>query len=129
MASSPASSPDGYATEHFHWSELTCKCGCGTRYISATALAALEAMRVDVGKPFIITSAARCPRHNAREGGAPMSMHRSTKERPSTAFDIALGGHDKERLIEAAKAAGFNGLGTSYKTFLHVDMRKRSARW
>lgn len=87
-------------------------------------------MRNIVGKPFNINCSARCPVHNARVGGAPRSQHRSTLNIQATAFDISLKGHNKFVLLKAAKQAGFRGIGSSYKTFIHVDDRKgRVARW
>ena len=58
-----------------------------------------------------------------------MSKHRSTKRSPSTAFDIAIGNHDKQEIIELAERVGFKGIGTKYKTFVHVDDRPNKARW
>lgn len=117
------------ATRNFTWRELECRCGCGTRFIDSSALLKLQALREHMSRPLIINSAARCPLHNARIGGAPLSQHRSTNLRPSTAFDISLRGHDKQSLIFAAEAVGFGGIGTSYNTFLHVDDRGYVARW
>ena len=128
-----------YASPHFRWTELQCKgqcAGCGhadlaggpVRYVDPDAIAKLEALRVDIGAGFSPSSAARCPRHNALVGGAPLSQHRSTEERPSTAFDIPLV-VPKARLIEAAEAAGFQGIGINYRTFVHVDNRPTRARW
>ena len=79
--------------------------------------------------PLIINSAARCPLHNVKVGGAPRSQHRATRANPSTAFDISLHGLNKEDLIEAAKFAGFKGFGINYNSFLHVDNRNFFATW
>ena len=117
-----------YARKNFTWDELECRCGCGTAYITATALDKLQALRDLVG-PLIINSAARCEYHNEAEGGAPNSYHLSTGDEPSCAFDISLKGHDKQRLIEAAERVGFGGMGVNYSTFLHVDDRGYYARW
>lgn len=96
--------------------------GNGSIIVDENALDKLQAMRDLVGKPFRITSAYRDPFHNAKVGGSPLSMHKTGK-----AFDISLGGHDKQGLIAAAKSVGFTGLGVNYKTFLHVDTgRKRT---
>ena len=119
---------DDYATPHFKWSELECRCGCGTRFIEDEALEKLETFRQIIGTPFTPNSSARCPLHNARVGGVPLSFHRSTEVRPSCAFDIPLI-EDKHAMIEAAVAAGFRGLGVNYKTFLHIDNRETEARW
>lgn len=117
------------ASENFLWSELQCKCGCGVKNISPQAIEKLQLMREIVGRPMTINCAARCPLHNVRVGGAPRSQHRCTENIQSTAFDISLHGHDKDRLIRAAERVGFGGIGSNYRTFIHVDDRKGIARW
>jgi hypothetical protein len=120
-----------FASTSFLWSELECKCGCGNRFIQREAIHKLQLMRNLLGKPIIINSAARCPIHNTTVGGAPKSQHRATESRPSTAFDISLRGqtNSKYELITLAKQVGFRGLGTNYKSFVHVDNRKVPAIW
>ena len=118
-----------YASPHFKWSEFACRCGCGCTYVSQDAIDKLEELRVLLGAPIRINSACRCPIHNAKVGGAPLSQHRSTKRSPSTAFDIALGSHDKQDIISLAERVGFKGIGLNYKTFVHVDDRPNKARW
>ena len=118
-----------YASTSFLWTELMCKCGCGNIFIQDQAIDKLQKLRDIIQKPLIINSAARCPLHNAKVGGAPKSQHRATKSRPSTAFDVSLSGLRKKDLIEAAKMAGFKGLGINYNSFVHVDNRKFSAVW
>lgn len=118
-----------YASKNFKWSELQCKCGCKTAYVSTQALIKLQRMRNLVGSSMTINSSCRCPLHNARVGGVPKSKHRSTIITPTTAFDISTKGHDKQFLIDCAVKAGFKAIGINYKTFIHVDDRPRYARW
>lgn len=101
--------------------EIACPC-CGEICIDSAALDALEALRGEMSAPLRINSGHRCALHNARVGGAPLSQHKKL------AFDIALAGHDPERLLVAAYAAGFTGFGFG-QTFLHLDRRARPARW
>jgi len=117
------------ASISFLWTELECKCGCGNRYIQDEAIDKLQRVRNILQRPVIINSAARCPIHNAKVGGAPKSQHRATLNRPSTAFDISLKGHEKEDIISAARIARFKGFGINYNYFVHVDNRKFSAVW
>ena len=117
------------ASVSFIWSELVCKCGCGNRHIQKEAIDKLQKTRDIMQAPLTITSAARCPLHNVRVGGAPRSQHRATRGCPSTAFDISLRGLDKEELINAAKLAGFKGFGVNYNSFLHIDNREFAAIW
>lgn len=128
-----------YARPHFRWDELRCR-GCdgsctysvgGKPLANPTdrALDKLEALRGLMG-PLHLNSASRCPLHNARVGGAPLSQHRATQTIQSTAFDIMLRpGLDKWELIRAAEEVGFGGIGVNYRSFVHVDDRGHKARW
>jgi len=87
-----------------------------------------EELRVRIGVGYTPNSVCRCPVHNAREGGAPLSKHRSTPERGATAFDIPLV-VPKQKIIQSAEAIGFGGIGIRYNSFVHVDARERRARW
>jgi hypothetical protein len=106
---------------HFKARELACK-GSGEYWHDPDFLDALEALRAEAGRPLVITSGHRSARHNRRVGGAPRSMHLTI------AADIALAGHDRKRLLRAAIAAGFTGLGLA-ATFLHVDRRPTPTVW
>jgi uncharacterized protein YcbK (DUF882 family) len=128
-----------HATRNFKWDELRCR-GCDgscewsvsgkpLANVTEDALFKLQALRELVAKPLTINSASRCPRHNALVGGAPLSQHRATSVRGSTAFDIALTNVPKNVLIAAAEDVGFGGIGINYRSFVHVDDRGRVARW
>ena len=120
----------GHARPNFTWHELSCKCGCGTSYMTPRSLNRLQAVRDIVGVPMTITSAARCPLHNAFVGGAPMSFHRSTPMKPACAFDVAVTDNlTKDMLLAAVQLVGFKGLGINYNTFVHFDDRGYRARW
>ena len=119
-----------YSRPHFLWSELECNCGCGARWISNAALDKLEELRLRIGQPIIVWSAARCPFWNAHEGGAPLSQHRSVEDRPATAFDIAITPQvSKEAIVSTAEALDFRGIGKNYSSFVHIDDRSYYARW
>lgn len=93
--------------------------GDGSIIVDEAALERLQRARVIAGEAFVILSAYRDPIHNAKVGGAPLSLHKAGR-----AFDIALRGHDRSRLLQACRDAGFTGFGF-YKTFLHVDTGRR----
>lgn len=100
--------------KYFKPAELASK-GDGSILVDMDAIARLESMREMVGKPLKITSGYRDPIHNAKVGGAPLSMHKFGR-----AFDISLAGHDANQLEACAKRAGFGGIAKA-KTFIHVD--------
>ena len=127
-----------YARPHFKWEELWCK-GCDgecsysisgrpASWVASRALDKLEDLRVSLDAPLSVLSAARCPTHNARVGGAPLSQHRSTERHPSTAFDIMSPGVSLDEIAAMSENVGFGGIGR-YKTFVHCDDRGRRARW
>jgi hypothetical protein len=101
--------------------ELACQC-CGEMCVWPEALDAIEALRRALGGPLRVNSGHRCAVHNARVGGAPLSMHKQL------AFDVALAAHDPAQLAREAHACGFRGFGFG-NTFLHLDTRARPARW
>lgn len=111
---------------HFKIEELACKCGqrfCdGSYWHATTVLDRLERLRSDIGKPLIVTSGHRCPQWNAFIGGAPHSQHKTL------AVDLAVRGHDRQALLQAARAAGFAGFGLG-RSFLHLDCRAVHAHW
>lgn len=111
---------------HFSVPELACRCGgrfCQASYWhDPDFLDALEALRTLVGRPLIITSGHRCAQWNAAIGGAPLSQHKKI------AVDIALSGHDRFALRDAALQNGFRGQGLA-RTFIHLDRKAKSATW
>jgi len=112
--------PSEWLWPNFSPNELASR-GNGSLKVDIDAIHKLQVMRDIVGRPMTITSAYRDPRHNARVGGAPRSMHKQGR-----AFDIALRGHNKEQLKQAAEEAGFGGIAFA-RSFMHVDNgRKRT---
>jgi zinc D-Ala-D-Ala carboxypeptidase len=106
---------------HFTPRELACHC-CGEMCVWPEALDAFERLRRTLNAPLVINSGHRCALHNARVGGAPLSLHKQL------AFDVSLSGHDPLALAAAAKLCGFRGFGFG-QSFLHLDTRARPARW
>jgi uncharacterized protein YcbK (DUF882 family) len=123
-------------TLYDHWSEMPVSAWCwpnftpreiasrgdGSLLLVPEAMDRLQSAREIYDQSMLITSAYRDPIHNAKVGGAPMSMHKR-----GLAFDIALQRRPKQPLISALEIAGFTGLGVRYRTFVHADLgRKRS---
>jgi len=81
----------------------------------------LQRIRDTISRPLLLSSAYRCPIHNAMVGGAPMSWHKAGR-----AFDIRLTpGIDKTVLIAIAIEVGAGGIGHKYRSFVHVDTGTR----
>ena len=99
---------------NFSSSELACR-HCGEGYSWPDFLDRLQSLRNEMRAPLHILSGHRCPLHNARVGGAPLSQHLRL------AADISLGDLNRFRLRDAAKRNGFTGFGF-YTTFLHIDL-------
>lgn len=106
-------------TPHFKAGELACRCGCGM-LPKQDFMDKVEALRVELGFAFPVTSAARCPDHNARVSGTGRTGPHTT----GRAIDIGVRGENALRLIQAALKAGFTGIGVSQKgaaRFIHLD--------
>lgn len=108
-------------TEHFSMAELECKCGCGRMEVPKGFLDKLEELRAAYGKPMIITSGYRCPKHNN-------AVSASGFDGPHTlgAVDIAVSGADAHELLQHAFMIGFTGIGIKQKGHLlsrlvHLD--------
>ena len=94
--------------------------GNGSVLVNFDALTALDDLRSLLGNSVSLSSAYRDPYHNAKVGGAPLSSHLK-----GHAFDVKLGGRDKEVIHRIAKQCGFTGFGLKYNTFIHIDMGRR----
>jgi zinc D-Ala-D-Ala carboxypeptidase len=105
----------------FKQSEFACKCGkCGKGFadMRADTLSKLYLARDLAGIGFNISSAFRCPEHNAAEGGRPNSSHLRGR-----AVDIDYTTMEQGyTILKALLDAGFPRVGINYaKTFIHVD--------
>lgn len=105
---------------NFSPEELQSK-GDGLLYVDEGAMDSLQALRDDLGRPVIVFSAYRSPEHNRRVGGVVKSQHLLGR-----AFDVSTANHDPQELVDAAKRAGFKGVGW-YKRmgFIHLDTGPR----
>lgn len=113
---------EGYFTSK----ELTCKCGCGAGSeradVSDDLLVKLNSLREIIG-PLTLSSGARCPQHNAEEGGKTHSAHLTVPGKlECRAVDIRVSSPEyKKRLIEGIKKVGFRRRGEA-NSFVHVDV-------
>ena len=110
---------------HFQSGEFSCGCSCGEQTVSINLIAILEEVRTHFGVPIKVTSGRRCARHNARVGGATGSQHLL-----GTAADIQVFGKSPKAVADYVESLDefVGGLGR-YKSFTHIDVRGRNARW
>lgn len=117
-------------TPHFSRVELACKCGCGM-LPEQDFMDKVETLRELYGKPLRVTSAARCPEHNARVSATGLNGPHTT----GRAIDLAVSGNEALKLLSLALSMpDFNGVGVSQKgdhrsRFLHLDTIPRKTIW
>jgi len=101
---------------YFTKRETQCPCGCGLD-ITDELRDKLNVAREKLGIPIIITSGARCKKHNKKVGGSKTSSHLK-----GLAIDIAIP-DSKYRydLMYALKTSGFTRIGHA-KKFIHADI-------
>jgi len=107
------------ARSHFRPEEFRCRCRCGCglgmERMDPALMESLYRLRDQVG-PIRITSAVRCPAHNAAVGGSPTSSHLA-----GHALDIAVVSvSERYLLLRALLAQGWERIGIG-RDFLHVD--------
>ena len=110
---------------NFSRGEFACKCGCGFSTVDSELLKVLEIVRKRFNRPVKINSACRCGAHNEKIGGSYGSKHKQ-----GIAADIAVNGIDPEIVYEFLDSHQPNRYGVGkYKTFTHIDIRFKKARW
>lgn len=103
-------------TKHFNTSEYECKC-CGNIKLDKRLFDMLEKLRVKAGKPIIITSGYRCPKHSVNVGGYANDAHTV-----GIAADITIDGYTPWEVAAMAEEIGFTGIGVMSGA-THVDIR------
>jgi hypothetical protein len=119
---------DARLSTHFHAHEFTCRCGCGLCEPHPDLILALEQLRALIRAPIIITSAHRCPKHNAAVGGGPSSEHLAGRAVDIHAPALSL----YELFAGALNVPLFEGGGIGIypkQQFLHLDIREDRCRW
>jgi zinc D-Ala-D-Ala carboxypeptidase len=101
---------------------LSCSC-CGVRGMDDSFMHILDDLRHIVGFPLGISSGYRCPIHNSRVSSTGATGPHTTGK----AVDIPVVGEKAMKVVEAAIARGFTGIGVKQNgahggRFIHVDM-------
>ena len=82
----------------------------------------VETLRVKLDRPLRVSSAARCPEHNARVSSTGLTGPHTT----GRAIDLLCSGLNAFEVVMLAQQMGFTGIGVSQKgehlsRFLHLD--------
>ena len=110
-------------TQHFKNAELQCRCGCGRNEMDEDFMRRLEELRVEVDFPMVLTSAYRCPDHNAKVSATEtVGPHTQGK-----AVDVKIAGEQAFQLVKSALALGFHGIGINQngdweRRYIHLDI-------
>ena len=105
--------------KYFTEEELVCS-HCGESGMDSNFMKRIDALREELGFPFPVNSAYRCPEH-------PIEARKSSPGAHSTghAIDIGVRGEQAHTLLYAALDAGFTGIGVSQNgssgRFIHLD--------
>jgi len=109
--------------QYFELDELKCKCGnCGSAGMEMddSFMQKIIILREELGFPFCVSSAYRCPKHNTSVSSTGMAGPHTTGK----AMDIVVHGEEAYRLVKKAVLHDFSGIGVSQKgirRFIHLD--------
>lgn len=110
--------------KYFSLDELKCKCGkCGSTgaEMDPKFMVEIEILRDLCNFPFVVTSAYRCPEHNA----AVSSSGKNGVHTKGIAIDIAVSGQRTYHLLRLAfEMEKFTGIGINQKgtsRYIHLD--------
>ena len=82
---------------NFHLREYECSCSdCQETLVDLDHVKKLQKLREDLGVSIKITSAYRCPKHNAAVGGSAKSQHKE-----GSATDIQVSGMEPTAVQDA----------------------------
>lgn len=111
--------------KYFKISDFACPC-CGLNLVDAQLMLLIDNLRERLGRPLVISSATRCPKHNEEVGGAGLSTHMEGK-----AIDLAYRNNAQQfELIRVIIEQGhFKRIGTySDKKCVHIDTARNDDR-
>lgn len=115
---------DWQTVRYFKPAEFACKCGCGlgADRMDIMTVRYLDVLRHELKQPMILSSAYRCPDHNARVS----STGRNGPHTTGKAVDVRISGHAAAELVRIAARAKVPGIGIQQKglhasRFIHLD--------
>ena len=116
-----------WESPYFTKEEMRCQCGCNQDGMNPRFMERLTSLRADWGRPMIVNSAYRCPKHPIEARKAKPGTHASGR-----AVDIAIQGEDAHELLDLALAHNMQGIGVQQKgssRFLHFDDLTKEEGW
>lgn len=117
----------GKLSEHFKAKEFQCKDRSEYLLICEDLVTILEMIREHFNAPVKVNSGYRTPSWNAKQNGAPKSMHCN-----GMAADIVVKGHSSKEVAEYASdlldELKYQGGVIRYTNFVHVDVREERYR-
>lgn len=127
-----------HGSTYFSPKEFACKDGCGfgskETDIAVELIFAMHLLRLRLAVPFLITSGARCVKHNIAVGGKPKSTHLAGvkglctpgHENKCRAADIQTVAWSTELRAKAVVLALSMGLRVGVNSsFLHLDVESK----
>ena len=99
--------------------EFDCK-ETGENEMRPEFMDALHRLRIAYGKPMVVTSGYRSPRHSIEARKYKAGAHAK-----GIACDVAVSGDNAMELLHLALAHGFSGVGVNQKgssRFIHLDL-------
>ena len=103
--------------KNFNLDEFKCKCGCDNVSVHSDLLDLLQTARDFFGSSIMISSAYRCPSHNA----AVSSTGEDGPHTTSKSVDIHISNSQHRKELIDYFAPKVTGLGIA-KTFIHIDL-------
>lgn len=108
---------------YFTRNEFTCRC-CGQEHMKHEFLLLLDKVRLEYGRPLMVTSGYRCPDHNA----SVSSTGRTGPHTTGLAVDFGVSGGGAHELLTAAiqcnqfTGIGIHQCGPLHSRFIHLDI-------
>lgn len=103
-----------WTAAHFRPEEFVCA-HCGAHGIDIDTVQRLEALRVRLDRPLIITSGYRCAKHPLEAAKPRVGAHAHGR-----AVDVRCTLSERRVLRKAAISVGFTGIGVA-RTYMHLD--------
>lgn len=104
---------------YFKTEEFACKC-CGISVMNTEFLEKLDELRHRYGKPLVVSSGYRCPKHNKKVSDTGANGPHTTGK----AADLAVNREEAYNVLKIAFELGFTGIGVAQKgtgRFIHLD--------